>query len=425
MKTRTILLSLLSMLTAPLALSAQESLSIDLQTAVSNALQYNKQLQASAVDRDIYYQKVREARAAGLPQINATLSTDTYFGKKLSFGAGEMDITSTKLQATANWTFSMQQIAGVKLAKIVQNLADCSIAQTELGVKANVTDTYYAILVYERNLEILRDNLADMETIAKHTAYSFEAGAAERTDVDQMNVNVATLKNSIFSLERSLESTKRLLVLQMGVPISTKITTTQKLDDLIGDGATNPDNEKLNIENNVDYKQLKLSREVGEQTVKVRKYAYIPTLTGTYQFTHNLRGGGFMNFKNTAMLTLNIPVFSGFQRHSQLKQAKLDVQKTDINLALLEDNLQQNLEQYSFELQTAIDAYNLQKENLEVAKRVLANYKNKYDQGALSSLALTQANSNYLQAESSYASASLDLLMAHTKLQKLCNSFNY
>ncbi|MBQ3635030.1 MAG: TolC family protein [Bacteroidales bacterium] len=425
MKTRTILLSLLSMLTAPLALSAQESLSIDLQTAVSNALQYNKQLQASAVDRDIYYQKVREARAAGLPQINATLSTDTYFGKKLSFGAGEMDITSTKLQATANWTFSMQQIAGVKLAKIVQNLTDCSIAQTELGVKANVTDTYYAILVYERNLEILRDNLADMETIAKHTAYSFEAGAAERTDVDQMNVNVATLKNSIFSLERSLESTKRLLVLQMGVPISTKITTTQKLDDLIGDGATNPDNEKLNIENNVDYKQLKLSREVGEQTVKVRKYAYIPTLTGTYQFTHNLRGGGFMNFKNTAMLTLNIPVFSGFQRHSQLKQAKLDVQKTDINLALLEDNLQQNLEQYSFELQTAIDAYNLQKENLEVAKRVLANYKNKYDQGAFSSLALTQANSNYLQAESSYASASLDLLMAHTKLQKLCNSFNY
>ena len=128
-----------------------------------------------------------------------------------------------------------------------------------------------------------------------------------------------------------------------------------------------------------------------------------------------------MNFDHVGNLQLTIPIFSGFNRHSQVKQAQYDLQKTETNISLLEDNLAQNAEQYAFDLQTAIDAYELQKNNLEVARRVLQNYKNKYNQGALSSLDLTQANTNYLQAETSYASASLDLLMAQTKLLKLYN----
>ena len=180
------------------------------------------------------------------------------------------------------------------------------------------------------------------------------------------------------------------------------------------------DTASLDISKNAQYKQLLISREVGEQTVKLRKFAYIPTFTAAYQYSNAIKGG-FMNFDHVGNLTLNIPIFSGFQRHSQLKQAQIDLRKTETNIALLEDNLAQNAEQYAFDLQTATDAYDLQKKNLEVARRVLQNYRNKYDQGALSSLDLTQANTNYLSAESAYASASLDLLSAQVKLLKLYN----
>lgn len=397
-------------------------LKVDLQTAVTDAVQYNKQLQASTLDRETYYQKVREARSAGLPQVSASLTGTTYFNKSLEFTEGmaiEMPNALT-LAATASWTFSMQQIAGVKVAKIAQSLTDQTVKQTELDVKANVTDTYYAVLVYERNMEILADNLKDMQEIAEHTRHTYEVGAAEQTDVDQININVLTIQNSMYSLKRSLESTKRLLVLQMGIDINTQIETAEKLDDLLTPQALSVSSDSLNIEENLEYKQLLLSKEVNEQTVKVRKYAYIPTLTAAYQYSNALKGG-FMNFDHVGSLTLTVPIFSGFQRHSQLKQAQIDVRKTETNIALMEDNLQQNAEQYAFELQTAVDAYNLQKENLEVARRVLQNYRNKYDQGALSSLDLTQANTNYLSAESSYATASLDVLTAITKLRKLYN----
>lgn len=404
------------------ALSAQDggTMRVDLSTAVDNAVSHNKQLQASALDRETYYQKVREARSQGLPQVNAQLTGTTYFNKALDFGGMKMSMpNSLTLAATASWTFAMQQVASVKVAKIAQRLTDLSVQQTELDVKANVADTYYAVLVYERNLEIVTKNLEDMRDIAEHTARCYDAGTVEKTDVDQININVATLWNTVLKLQRGLESTKRLLVLQMGVDIATKVETAQTLDEVLA-ANVDVDSAKFDISQNVEYRQLLASKEVGEQTVKLRKFAYIPTLTASYQYSNALKGG-FMNFDHVGNIVLSVPIFSGFQRHSQLKQAQIDVRKTEMNIRLMEDNLAQNAEQYAFDLQTAVDAYNLQKENLDVARRVLQNYRNKYDHGALSSLDLTQANSNYLQAETSYASASLDLLMAQTKIQKLYN----
>ena len=408
-------------ISAPTMAQGGDTVSIDLQTAISNALQHNKQLQASSIDKQIYYQKVREARSQGLPQVDATLKGTTYFNKELDFGGMAMSMpNSLTFTATASWTFAMQQIASVKVAKIAQRLTDVTVAQTELDIKANVADTYFAILVYERNIAILNDNLKDMQDIANHTARCYEVGTVEQTDVDQININVTTLQNSILSLQRSLETTKRLLVLQMGIDINTKIKPAQTLAQVL-DANSGVDTAKLDISQNVQYQQLVISKEVGEQTVKLRKFAYIPTLTAAYQFSKPITGEEFMNFDHVGNLQLTIPIFSGFNRHSQVKQAQYDLQKTETNISLLEDNLAQNAEQYAFDLQTAIDAYELQKNNLEVARRVLQNYKNKYNQGALSSLDLTQVNTNYLQAETSYASASLDLLMAQTKLLKLYN----
>ena len=88
--------------------SGAEEMVVDLQTAISEALQYNKQLQNSVLDRETYYQKVREARSQGLPQVNASLTGTTYFGKEMDFGGMPIKMeNSLTLAATASWTFSM------------------------------------------------------------------------------------------------------------------------------------------------------------------------------------------------------------------------------------------------------------------------------------------------------------------------------
>jgi outer membrane protein TolC len=174
----------------------------------------------------------------------------------------------------------------------------------------------------------------------------------------------------------------------------------------------------------LNYKLLELSNQVNEKTLSLKRQAHLPALNLTYQYSNMLKGG-FMNFDHIGVATVSIPIFSGLSRNAQVKQAKIEIERGKTNMALLQDNLNISDEQCRFELNSAIESYLLQLENLEVAKRVLENYKNKYNNGVMSSLDLTQANTNYLQAETSFATACLDLLMAHTKLSKLYNNFEF
>ena len=80
-----------------------------------------------------------------------------------------------------------------------------------------------------------------------------------------------------------------------------------------------------------------------------------------------------MSPKNTAGITMSIPLFSGLQRKAQLDQEKITLEQTTLNKSLLEDQLNLQEEQYKFALRNALEDYNLQKENIQVAKKVLEN----------------------------------------------------
>jgi len=118
---------------------------------------------------------------------------------------------------------------------------------------------------------------------------------------------------------------------------------------------------------------------------------------------------------------MNIPIFSGLQRDSKVKQAKITLEQSYMQKSLLQDQLNVQDEQLKFNLKNAMENYSLQKENIDVATRVLKSYQRKYELGAVSSLDLTQANNNYLQAETNYTEAVLTLLQAQVSLEKLYN----
>lgn len=155
--------------------------------------------------------------------------------------------------------------------------------------------------------------------------------------------------------------------------------------------------------------------------VALQKWAFAPSINASYSYQYLIKKGGFGSIPHTASVTMSIPVFSGLQRKALLDQEKITLEQTLINKSLLEDNLKLQEEQYKFDLKNALENYNLQKDNVAVAQKVLESYRNKYKVGTISSLDLTQANNNYLEAENNYTSACLTLLEAQTQLLKLFN----
>lgn len=421
-----VLLTLLAFI-APLLLHAQEEVQdLSLKKAVEFAIEHNKQLQASRMDIDLYKQKVREAISQGLPQINGTLNYSTNFNYEMNFGeAGiKMKDQSNLGVSVQQLLFNGQWILGIQTSKIAERMASQQVDLTERDIKESVYNSYYMILVSERSKDIISRNLKNMDEILRHTENMYNAGTVEITDADQIRITVGQLRNSLLSTERMVEVNYNLLRLQLGLQAGAPVKLTEPLESfLTAEDYVKLAAQQFEINNNPEYQLIKTQEELNQKMVGLQKWTYAPSISGSYTYNYQVLKGGFMSIPHAATITMDIPVFSGLQRRSQLKQAQITLEQTSLNKSLLEDQLYLQEEQYKFELKNSIENYNLQKENISVAQRVLENYQRKYEQGMVSSLDLTQANNNYLQAENNFTSACLTLLQAQTQLEKLYNNF--
>ena len=410
--------------------AAEEAVSqpqtLSLQDAVGFAVDHNKSLKASRLNIELQQKMITEAISAGIPQINANLNYQTNFGQSVSMGETGLSIKmedNFTLGASASWTvLNGEWIVGIQTAKIAKTLASQQVDADALDIKSTIYNSYYTILVCERLVQILQENLDNMSQILEHTQNMYNAGSVEISDVDQIRITVGQLNNSLLSMERTLDVNYNLLRIQLGLKAGTPITLTDRLDDFLGEeGFANLALKDFDINNNLQY-QLTLAQEaLQKKAVSAKKWAYAPTLSAGYNYQYQIVSGGFMTIPHSATVTLSVPIFSGLQRKSQLDQEKITLQQTQLNKSLLEDQLRLNEAQYKYDLQNATENYNLQKENVEVAKSVLGHYQAKFNVGNISSLDLTQANNNYLEAENNYTSACLDLLEAQTNLLKLYN----
>jgi outer membrane protein TolC len=251
----------------------------------------------------------------------------------------------------------------------------------------------------------------------------YAAGVAEITDVDQIRINLTQLKNTKKYMERNISLTYNMLRFQLGLNAGETIILSDSLTHLINTIEKELLSfQEYDIENNPNLKMIKTQEELMGKQVILEKWAYAPTLAGFYQYTEKFLTTSFdLSPKNVAGLTLSVPIFSGFDKRARVNKAKIEFDKATTTRQQIEEQLLIQKKQLEFEYKSAFENYITQKENIEIAQRVYDNINNKYRQGLVSSLDLTQANSNYLQAKNNYISSVMDLLQAKLELNKLYN----
>jgi outer membrane protein TolC len=176
------------------------------------------------------------------------------------------------------------------------------------------------------------------------------------------------------------------------------------------------------MEDNVGYQLMKTQEEINEKLVSMEKWNYAPTVLGFYNYNAKLKTTNFdMNPNHLAGLSMAVPIFSSGMRKARVDQAKINYSKAQNNLSIMEDQLKLQEKQYRYNLQSSLENYATQSENRAVALRVYESFTRKFEQGIATSLDITQANGNYLDAESNYMSSILEVLNAKVQLDKLMN----
>jgi outer membrane protein len=434
------LLATVAVLLLPVAvISAQESskeLKLSLKGAQDYALAYNKSIKSAKYDVDASKYGRWEAISAGLVQVSSNVSVNDNLivmtriinmnGVQTAFKFGTTYDLSLGLTASTT-IFNAPYIVGIQTATLGQKLAGLNAERAEQDTKESVIMSYYLILVSEESLKILDGNIAVLNETLRSTRAMFSAGMAESTDVDQMVSNVSMMENTKSSMERTLELNYNMLRFQLGVSPETGIILTESLESIIAKvDVPQLLNASFDVKQNLNYKMVASQEQMSKLSLRMQKSTVLPSLAGFY--TYNKAGmGDKLNdlswFPNSIVgLQLSVPIAATGSRYSKIKQAQVNLEKARTGREMVTEQLMLQEKQLRYNLVNAREQYNLQKENIDVSKRVYASMENKYKQGMASSLDLTQANSLYLQAENNYISALLNLLQTKLALDKLLNN---
>ena len=456
---RTKLIAILFLL--PLTTLAQEpaTLRLTLQQAQDYAVEHNYAMQNATLDVQKAEASRWQAISSMLPQVKASFDYQNMCGYEMNLGgrgtssmmpdsvtiggvtmpisfiynnsgddnnsSGGIPMNpSGTLGITASVALTGAQIVSTMLGKISIDMADISRRQTEQTTRANVKSVYTSILVMEQTVGLLDSSLANMQQLLETTEASVRAGAAEQIQADKLSVQVATLRNSIYSTRRSLTMLYNSLLLQLGADINSQLELTTPIDEVINIA----DAAKLTfggfaIENNYNYQLLEQSEKLSQRQLTLAWMDFTPTLSAYYQYSYKTYFGkdaGFnMTPPNMIGASVSLPLFQSGTRMAKIKGAKIDYQETLNSRQQAEDGLRVQYKQLCYDLITALNSYQVQRDNLDVTRRVFNNTSEKFKYGHASNLEVTNASTDIITAQSNYIQACMNVVSAQVALENL------
>lgn len=426
-----ILLMMVSVITQaqeskPILFSLKESIAYSLKNNPSSTIYKNEVLIAK--------EKKTEALAPYLPQVNGTASFDDNLKRQVSvipagaFSPEEIRVQfgnqyNTNLVAQVDQVLFDRSITVAKEANKVNTLiADLKLLQNNETIVYNTIMAYYQILTYNEQEELLVENEKKYDELLRILQLQYEKGVAKKIDYDRMKVSQNNIKSQLSLLKTNRELALNKLKFAMGMDLSNNIAINDSLDHSMQ--VSMPVANQLDTKNLLDFKIQSNNIALQQLDVERKKFAFYPTLAGYARYGGQSFGNEFgKSFTNwfgysSIGLKLNIPIFDGNKKKSQLSQSKLSLLNAQENLKLSERNYELQFQNANTALFRSYTSMSDNKETLDLASDILQNTGLQYQKGTASLTDFLNSDYSYKEAQSNYISSLLNFLTARVDLEK-------
>ena len=294
---------------------------------------------------------------------------------------------------------------------------------SRLEMVNQVKQAYFAVLlakeahnVYE---SVYRNAVQNLELTTK----KYNASKASELDLARAKTTVANAVPDMFNSENAIFLSLWQLKAVMGIDLDTEIDVKDSLLEYAGGMSADLMDGEYSLEGNSSLRQLAIQADQLANTVKMQRYGYLPTLSLAFSYSLNAMTNDFKfeQYKWTPYsyvgLSLNIPIFTGGQRHNEIRQTKVQAAELAIQRENAERQLRISIRQCLSTMETAVKSHESALDALESANKAYDIAAKSYEVGRstltdldASRLALTQAQLAASQAVYNYlvAKASLE-----------------
>lgn len=462
MKYQKITLTILALIFSATVFAQQDSI---LQLSLTEAQDYAIENNIEIINKELDIKKAKwqiwETTAVGLPQVNGSVEyqqfpdlpttlmpnflTPVVVGTNMQyFGlmpitevpeSGDMIEMQMGSEYNLNWGITVSQLlfsgeyfVGLQAARIFKSMSELSLEKSEIDLRTTIAQSYYLVLITEESLNILKESHKNIEKIVAKTEAMNEAGLIDKAQIDQMKFTELTLKNQITSMERQTVLTQRLLKFQLGLEMEDEIVLTDDLDKIINEQKFGEYVvAEFSLNGNIDYRMVQTQENITKLDLRRSQSKTLPTISAFYSYSENAMRDEF-NFTDpdeawfpTSVFGVNvsIPIFASGQRYAQIKQKQIELHKVQNQRTNLEQALTVQYEEAKNKYITAYETYLNDQENIRLAENIYNDTQIKFQSGTASSMELTQAQNQYLNAQAQYFQSLMNLLNEKANLEKL------
>ena len=416
-----------------------------LQQAINFAIEKNVNIRNGIIDAQSAESRIREIKSSALPQIAASASlTNNLIIQKVfqpaQFGNPNAPADAPPIPAkfgvnfSGNASVSINQViysaalnVGLRAVTTYRELAQRNLASSKVVVAEQVAKAYYGVLVSLERAKLLDYNIARLDTTLNQTQAMNRQGFVEKLDVQRLEVQANNLKAERQNVQNLIELSYTLLKFQMGLGINDEITLAERLEDRNVDALRlliSPD-PTFRYQSRIEYSTLETQIKLAEQDVEVTQKGYYPTLSAFGNYGYNsgrndilqLINSPWFNF-GTIGLSLQVPIFDGFLKRSQIEQKRFTLQKALNSGELLRNSIDLQIRQSSITLTNGLQTLQTQERNRDLAEEIVRVTRIKYNSGVGSSIELLNAEASLREAQTNYFGSLYDFLIAKVDQDK-------
>lgn len=425
-----------------LCLYAQQTFSLD--EAINYSLAANNQIKLAKIDVADAEGQLLEYKSIGIPKVNASvdynyfpqvpqfliprqfIDPDAPEGSFALLPAGTEQGMVAKIEASAI-IFDAAWIVGLKAQRLYRELVARQGQASEENVKAAVTKAYLAILIAEKNKEVLEKNISNLEKTLKETRAIFENGFAEKLDVDRLQLSFNNLSIEKEKLDRLITISYNLLKFQMGYPMSDEISISDDLDMLIAKFTAEVVelDAPIDFNSRSEYSAINLGEELAKINIRRYRMGYIPVINAFGSHQQQLQRNNLFDKEENGWfgtsvvgLSLKIPVFDGLEKKAKIQRARILLDKTYVQKSDFERGMTLEVKNSRIAYLNAQESVSTTDKSLQLAQNIYDTTQIKFREGVGSSLEVAQAERELYTAQANHTNALYELLVAKADLDK-------
>lgn len=425
----------LSMLMPAEAQTAQDSIELDLNGVLEIALTDNPNIVVA--DKAIETKKYAKKETIGglFPSVSLSASgTKNIEVATMAMAMGDQ-VIKVKMGRPYNYQGMVQAALPLVVPQLWKSIS-ISEEQVQLAVEqareskintvAQVKKAYYGLLLARDSYEALLSAQKTAESNVQNARLMYEVGTISEYDKLQAEVQLASLKPNILSVENGIKLAEMNLKVLMGVDVNEPMKFVGQLKDY--EEQLFADLMKLkadtDLKDNSTLRQLDSNERLLRMSETINKLGYLPTIALALQAGYSAMPDEFNPFDaafyGQVGLTLSVSwtLFDGFQKYMKTKQNKLALESLEIQRQNAERQLELAVTSSLNSIETAAEQVVSNKENIYAAERAYGISEKRYEAGSGTMLELTASESSLLQARLQYVQAIYDFLDNRASLEQ-------